>query len=193
MSMFLNSIIVRLFSLIVTTVSVVAYGKQGLADYKVINLQRDTSSLILDATKSQIIIFANRNTCKDCYRPLNSPSELLNQKLANGDINITFLCRVENNIPARKAILVDLGMWMPELVTRQNVFFDIYSDNYVYYKMAQSGVFAEFNINHTPAILLYIPNQEALLFEYHLLDDYLRSTRFFSIDEMIEFRSNWSK
>jgi hypothetical protein len=162
-----------------------SFNQRTLENFDVINLQRDTLPIISDLSKTQLIILANRNTCKDCYRPMNSPSDYLNQKLANGDIKITFLCRVENNIAARKDILNELRLLMPNLVNSFNVFYDLYTDPYKLSKVAESGVFGLFKVNLTPAVILYRPKKSILYFDYTNLYAYLKQSKEFSIEDMI--------
>jgi hypothetical protein len=182
-----NSLIVVLFSLIMTQSPLASLSQRILENFDVINLQRDTLPIISDLSKTQLIILANRNTCKDCYRPMNSPSDYLNQKLANGDVKITFLCRVENNITARKDILNELRLLMPNLVSSTNVFYDLYTDAYKLSKVAETGVFGLFKVSMTPAVVLYRPNKPIIYYDYVNLYSYLKQSKEFSIEDMINF------
>jgi hypothetical protein len=185
--MYSNSLIVVLFSLLMTQMPLSSFNQRTLENFDVINLQRDTLPIISDLSKTQLIILANRNTCKDCYRPMNSPSDYLNQKLANGDIKITFLCRVENNITARKDILNELRLLMPNLVNSFNVFYDLYTDPYKLSKVAETGIFGLFKVSLTPAVVLYRPNKSLIYYDYINLYSYLKQSKEFSIEDMINY------
>ncbi len=157
-------------------------------DFRVVTLQKDTVNLIEDTNKAYIFIFSNNNACRDCFRPLNRPTDYLNQVLNNKSYNIRFICRVDQNAGERRRHNLILQRDMPDIATPNIIFFDIYTDEYTYNKQARDGLFSDYQINQTPAIVLYRPGLPLAVFPYEILYPYLKEADEFSLKELIEFK-----
>lgn len=176
------------FSLCVIFIS--SLGIAQIQYYKVVTINKDTTRLIEHQTKSYVIIFSNNNSCRSCFRPLNSPEDHLNNLLKEESYFVRFVCRVPKDSGSRRRQITELISDMPNIANYGNIFFDIYRDEYIYNKQTNEGLFGEFQINETPAIVLYRPNLPIEKFNYHVIVEYFKRNSFFSLEKMIEFRDN---
>lgn len=145
-----------------------------------------------DPSKVHFIIPSNNNACRDCFRPLNKPSDLMNSKINSDSINIKFLCRVEKSAASRRFHINLLKNDIPNLAKDDNIFFDAYTDAYVYNQLAKTGVFGNYKISQTPAAILYDPKKGITVFQYAILYGYLKNSEFLSLDGLLNYlRSQW--
>lgn len=179
------------FSLCVILVS--SNGITQIQDFNVVNIKKDTTRLIEDPEKSYIIIFSNNNSCRSCFRPFNSPEDHLNRLLINKSHFIRFVCRISSDAGSRRNHIITLMGEMPNIANQNNIFFDIYHADYVYNKQAIDGVFGEYQINQTPAIVLYRPGLPIEVFRYTIIIEYFKQNSIFSLTKMIEFKDSIDK
>ena len=173
---------------IINLICLTSVAQNDITEFKVISISRDTLSLISDTNRTHLIILSNNNACRDCFRPLNRPSDIINAKINSDSLDIKFLCRVDNSSRSRRLHMNLLKQDMPKIANDTNIFFDIYSDEYVYNQLAKSGIFGHFKINSTPAAIIYDPETGVEIFPYTILYGYLKTVETFSINGLRKYR-----
>ena len=93
----------------------------------------------------ELILFINDKYCIDCFKKIKL---LSNQYISN---SINFVSRTNNNIISRKKSINSIRT----IFNSVDVFFDIHDENNkMAYKGYHEGLFSQFNIVTTPALLI---------------------------------------
>ncbi len=167
-----------------------SFGQKDITLFNSVTIRKDTLPLITSHEKPTLILLSNNNSCRDCFHSFNKLDAKFSKKLENDIIEFKILARIPTDTYSRKQHISLLKKEIPDLIKDNPVLFDIYTDVYAYNAMPTTGVFGEYEILHTPALILYTPGEQLEVFKYDLLISYFKQHASFSIDSLIKFKND---